>query len=105
MGLIQGKITMANGAEIPFELYPDEAPITVANFVKLIKEGYYNGKTFHRVIPHFVSQGGCRMAPAQAIWATRFPAKRKTIRTSISRARCRWLTAARTPAAAVLHLS
>ena len=50
MGLIQGKITMANGAEIPFELYPDEAPITVANFVKLIKEGYYNGKT---------SQGGC----------------------------------------------
>lgn len=55
MGLIQGKITMANGAEIPFELYPDEAPITVANFVKLIKEGYYNGKTFHRVIPHFVS--------------------------------------------------
>ena len=59
MGLIQGKITMANGAEIPFELYPDEAPITVANFVKLIKEGYYNGKTFHRVIPHFVSQGGC----------------------------------------------
>ena len=59
MGLIQGKITMANGAEIPFELYPDEAPITVANFVKLIKEGYYNGKPFHRVIPHFVSQGGC----------------------------------------------
>ena len=59
MGLIQGKITMANGAEIPFELYPDEAPITVAHFVKLIKEGYYNGKTFQRVIPHFVSQGGC----------------------------------------------
>ena len=58
MGLIQGKITMANGAEIPFELYPDEAPITVANFVKLIKEGYYNGKTFHRVIAHVGSQGG-----------------------------------------------
>ena len=35
MGLIQGKITMANGAGIPFELYPDEAPITVANFGSL----------------------------------------------------------------------
>ena len=54
-----GKITMANGAQIPFELYPDDAKITVENFVKLVKSGYYNGKTFHRVIPHFVSQGGC----------------------------------------------
>ncbi len=54
-----GKITMENGAEIPFELYPDDAEITVANFVKLVKSGYYNGKMFHRVIPHFVSQGGC----------------------------------------------
>ena len=54
-----GKITMENGAEIPFELYPDDAEITVANFVKLVNQGYYNGKTFHRVIPHFVSQGGC----------------------------------------------
>lgn len=57
--VIKGKITMQNQEVIPFELYPDEAPITVANFVKLVKEGYYNGKTFHRVIPHFVSQGGC----------------------------------------------
>lgn len=54
-----GKITMENGAEIPFELYPDDAKITVENFVKLVKSGYYDGKTFHRVIPHFVSQGGC----------------------------------------------
>lgn len=57
--MIKGHITMENGAVIPFELYEKDAPITVANFVKLIKEGYYNGKTFHRVIPHFVSQGGC----------------------------------------------
>lgn len=56
---INGKFTMHNGEVIPFELYPEEAPVTVENFVKLIKEGYYNGKTFHRVIPHFVSQGGC----------------------------------------------
>lgn len=59
MKLIKGKITMENNEEILFELYPEETPITVDNFVKLIKEGYYNGKTFHRVIPGFVSQGGC----------------------------------------------
>lgn len=59
MTKILGKITMQSGAELPFELYPDEAPKTVENFVKLIEEGYYNGKTFHRVIPGFVSQGGC----------------------------------------------
>lgn len=56
---IKGSITMENGAVIPFVLYEEEAPITVQNFVKLVKEGYYDGKTFHRVIPHFVSQGGC----------------------------------------------
>ena len=39
--MLTGKITMANGAVIPFELYEEEAPITVGNFVKLIKEGYY----------------------------------------------------------------
>lgn len=56
---IKGSILMENGAVIPFELYEEEAPITVNNFVKLVKEGYYDGKTFHRVIPGFVSQGGC----------------------------------------------
>ena len=56
---ILGSSVMENGAVIRFELYPTEAPITVENFVKLVKQGYYNGKTFHRVIPHFVSQGGC----------------------------------------------
>ena len=59
MIMIKGQITMENGALIPFELYEQAAPKTVANFVKLIKEGYYDGKTFHRVIPNFVSQGGC----------------------------------------------
>ncbi|QGG47610.1 peptidylprolyl isomerase [Heliorestis convoluta] len=41
------------------ELYEKDAPGTVANFEKLIKEGYYDGLTFHRVIPDFVIQGGC----------------------------------------------
>ena len=57
--MIKGTITMANKEVIQFELYPEDAPKTVANFTKLVKEGYYNNKTFHRVIPHFVSQGGC----------------------------------------------
>lgn len=41
------------------DLYPNEAPGTVANFAKLAREGFYNGLTFHRVIPNFVIQGGC----------------------------------------------
>ena len=56
---LNGMITLENGEKLPIELYPDEAPRTVENFVKIIREGYYNGKTFHRVIAHFVSQGGC----------------------------------------------
>lgn len=41
------------------EFYEDDAPNTVANFVKLAEEGFYNGLRFHRVIPDFVIQGGC----------------------------------------------
>ncbi|WP_163102329.1 peptidylprolyl isomerase [Peribacillus alkalitolerans] len=55
----QGYILMENGEKIEFELYPNEAPGTVENFEKLAKEGYYDGLNFHRVIPGFVSQGGC----------------------------------------------
>ncbi|MEH7254709.1 peptidylprolyl isomerase [Neobacillus niacini] len=55
----KGYIQMQNGEKIEFELYHNEAPGTVANFEKLAKEGFYNGLNFHRVIPGFVSQGGC----------------------------------------------
>ena len=41
------------------EFYEKDAPNTVANFVKLAQQGFYNGLTFHRVIPDFVIQGGC----------------------------------------------
>lgn len=41
------------------EFYEEDAPNTVANFVKLAKEGFYDGLSFHRVIPNFVIQGGC----------------------------------------------
>ena len=51
-------ITMDDGKDIKIELYPDIAPITVENFVKLVKDGFYDGLTFHRIIPGFMIQGG-----------------------------------------------
>ena len=53
------RIEMENGAIMSGELYEDIAPISVANFEKLANEGFYNGLTFHRVIPGFMIQGGC----------------------------------------------
>ncbi len=54
-----GYIVMKNGDKITFELYEDAAPKTVANFQKLADDNFYDGLAFHRVIPGFVSQGGC----------------------------------------------
>lgn len=51
-------IEMENGKTIKVELYPDIAPITVRNFVSLVRKGFYNGTIFHRVIPQFMIQGG-----------------------------------------------
>ena len=52
-------IEMDNGKQIEIELYPDIAPISCENFEKLVKEGFYNGLCFHRVISGFMIQGGC----------------------------------------------
>lgn len=52
-------IEMENGKRIKLELYPEKAPITVANFEKLIGDGFYDGLTFHRIISGFMIQGGC----------------------------------------------
>ena len=52
-------IEMENGGIMKGELYPDIAPVTVENFEKLANEGFYDGLTFHRVIPGFMIQGGC----------------------------------------------
>ncbi len=52
-------IEMENGAKIKAELYPQVAPNTVNNFISLVKKGFYDGLTFHRVIPGFMIQGGC----------------------------------------------
>ena len=52
-------IEMENGKKIKIELYPEIAPISCENFEKLVKSGFYDGLTFHRVIPGFMIQGGC----------------------------------------------
>lgn len=52
-------IQMEDGGQIQIELYPETAPNTVNNFISLIKKGYYDGLTFHRIIKGFMIQGGC----------------------------------------------
>ncbi len=57
---MEAKLTLENeNKEVLIELFEKDAPITVKNFVSLINKGFYNGLTFHRVIPGFVAQGGC----------------------------------------------
>src|SRR4051812_2587087 len=53
-----GYIELEKGGTIRIEFYPDSAPNTVANFEKLANTGFYNGISFHRVVPGFVVQGG-----------------------------------------------
>lgn len=52
-------IEMENGKKIKLELDSSAAPITVENFEKLVRDGFYDGLTFHRIIPGFMIQGGC----------------------------------------------
>ena len=52
------RITMDTGKTIRLELYPETAPRTVENFLDLVKKGFYNGLSFHRIIPGFMIQGG-----------------------------------------------
>ena len=53
------RITMQDGGVIDLELNAQAAPITVENFLKLVNDGFYDGLTFHRIIPGFMIQGGC----------------------------------------------
>ena len=54
-----GAVMRTNKGDIKLRLFADKAPITVANFVNLANRGYYDGLSFHRVIPDFMIQGGC----------------------------------------------
>ena len=56
---MSGAILTTSEGAIELELFPAEAPKTVENFTKLASDGYYDGLTFHRVIPDFMIQGGC----------------------------------------------
>jgi peptidyl-prolyl cis-trans isomerase B (cyclophilin B) len=53
------KIKLNNGGEIKVKLDPEQAPLTVENFIKLANAKFYDGLIFHRVIPGFMIQGGC----------------------------------------------
>lgn len=57
--MTKAKIEMENGGVMVVELYEDIAPITCENFINLVKDGFYNGLIFHRVIEGFMIQGGC----------------------------------------------
>ena len=52
------KINVKNFGSMTAELYPEKAPLTVANFLSLVKEGFFEGLIFHRIIPGFMIQGG-----------------------------------------------
>jgi peptidyl-prolyl cis-trans isomerase B (cyclophilin B) len=56
--MMSGEIHTGRGV-MKVQFFEGDAPVTVGNFVKLSKEGFYNGLAFHRVIPNFVIQGGC----------------------------------------------
>ena len=85
-----GIITLDNGNEIRLEFFPQEAPKTVENFVTLAKKGFYNGLTFHRVVPGFVVQGGCPKGNGTGGPGYTIPAefnKNKHVRGSLAMAR------------------
>ena len=54
----QVKVKMKHGGEFIIELYPEYAPATVENFLKLVNSNFYNGLTFHRIVDGFMAQGG-----------------------------------------------
>jgi cyclophilin family peptidyl-prolyl cis-trans isomerase len=56
---VSGAVLTTSEGTFEVELFPEEAPTTVENFRKLAADGYYDGLTFHRVIPDFMIQGGC----------------------------------------------
>jgi peptidyl-prolyl cis-trans isomerase B (cyclophilin B) len=85
-----------NKGTIRIRLYPEEAPKTVENFVKLAKRGFYNGLAWHRVIPGFVAQGGDPKGDGTAGRVTR-SRTRPTKNCATTGAPSQWQTPAATP--------
>jgi len=84
------RITLDNGNTIDMSFYPADAPKTVENFVTLAKKGFYNGLTFHRVVPDFVVQGGCPKGNGTGDPGYKIPAefnKQKHLRGTVAMAR------------------
>jgi len=84
------KITLENGNAIDLAFYPADAPKTVENFVTLAKKGFYDGLTFHRVVPDFVVQGGCPKGDGTGDPGYKIPAEfneQKHLRGSLAMAR------------------
>lgn len=92
--LTQGEIHTNKGM-MKFELYDDDAPIAVANFKKLIGEGFYNGLTFHRVIPGFMVQEAALRVPVQVARAIPLSVKRLAKNRSTTGVYCQWHTGER----------
>lgn len=87
---VVGVITLEKGGEIVIEFYPDDAPKTVDNFIKLANKGFYNGLKFHRVIKGFMAQGGCPLGNGTGGAGYNIPAefnKRKHIAGTVAMAR------------------
>lgn len=85
-----GYIEMENGSRIEFELYPNEAPNTVANFENLANTGFYDGVIFHRVIPALSAKAEIRLGQAWAEAEKRSNVKQKAIRISTKPVLYQW---------------
>lgn len=86
------------------ELYTEETPGTVANFVELANHNFYDGLTFHRVIPGFVIQGGCPRGDGTAAPGTRSNARPRRRASTTTGACSRWPMPERTRRLAIFYL-
>ena len=95
--LTKGEIHTTKGV-LTFELYDDDAPIAVANFKKLISQGFYDGLSFHRVIPNFMVQVDAQTEQGLVARVIPFNVKRRGVNKFMIVAYYQWRTVGQTPA-------